>query len=57
MLGGVQLLAEEGLTREEAEQHVQQVSKDMQAIIGTSLSHTCFEFRNLFLSIGMAHMY
>lgn len=29
-----QLLAKEGLTREEAEQRVQQVSKDMQAIIG-----------------------
>ncbi len=34
MLGGVQLLAKEGMTIEEAEQRVQQVSKDMQAIIG-----------------------
>lgn len=34
MLGSVQLLAKEGMTTEEAERRVQQVSKDMQAIIG-----------------------
>ena len=44
MLDGVQLLAKEGMAVEEAEQHVQQVSKDMQAIIGMSLSHTRSEF-------------
>ncbi len=56
MLDGVQLLAKEGMTVEEAEQRVQQVSKDMQAIIGRSLSHTRFEVWNPFLRIGMAHM-
>jgi len=44
MLDGVQFLAKEGMTMEEAEQRVQQVSKDMQAIIGRSLSHTRIEY-------------
>jgi hypothetical protein len=46
MLDGVQFLAKEGMTMEEAEQRVQQVSKDMQAIIGRSLSHTRIEYWN-----------
>ncbi len=44
MLDGVQLLAKEGMAAEEAEQRVQQVSKDMQAVIGKSLPPTRIAF-------------
>ena len=50
----MQLLAKEGMALEEAEERVQQVSKDMQATIGRPLSHTCNAFWKRNLCIGMA---
>ena len=48
------MLAKEGMALEEAEERVQQVSKDMQAIIGRPLSHTWNQFWKWNLCIGMA---